>query len=308
MALTPAERQRRYMAKPEARSKANARRRQRRAEAKAVDRQPPAKAHRKPTVRRVVQWLRREIIVPSGLRRGLPFDLRGWQEDWLTAAMADGIREAGLSVARKNAKSSSIAGLLLAHLLDEDTVQPLWRAIVVSLTGRHASELRDQMDDMARASGKAIVVKRTPYPGSVEGLHGARVDFLAADKASGHSVGADLVIIDEAGLLDESKRGLWNAVATCTSARDGRLFAISVRGDGPMFSELAARADLPSVHWQEFAAPMDADLDDERAWHAANPGIAFRLLPAEAGGLWRQQSETRAQGAKRPEGILKGNP
>ena len=31
---------------------------------------------------------------------------------------------------------------------------------------------------------------------------------------------------------------------------------------------------MPSVHWLEFAAPKDAELDDEDAWHAANPGLA----------------------------------
>ena len=42
-----------------------------------------------------------------------------------------------------------------------------------------------------------------------------------------------------------------------------------------MFGELADRAGKSeSVHWVEYAAPVDAAFDDEDAWHAANPGLA----------------------------------
>ena len=96
---------------------------------------------------------------------------------------------------------------------------------------------------------------------------------LAAAKATGHAVGADLAIVDEAGLLQEKHRDLWNAMQSCISGRAGRLLAISIRGDGPMFAELADRATDPAVHWVEYAAPESAALDDAAAWHAANPGL-----------------------------------
>ena len=119
-----------------------------------------------------------------------------------------------------------------------------------------------------------IRVFRSPTPGRIEGQSGTRVDFLAADKASGHALGADLAIVDEAGLLPESKRDLWAALLSSVSGRNGRLWAISIKGDSPMFKELGGRASDRAVHWQEFAAWQDAALDDPKAWSAANPGLA----------------------------------
>ena len=40
-----------------------------------------------------------------------------------------------------------------------------------------------------------------------------------------------------------------------------------------MFNEMEARADLGSVYFKRYSAPEDCDLDDESAWHAANPGL-----------------------------------
>ena len=189
--------------------------------------------------------------------------------------MADGILEAGLSVARKNGKSGLIACVLLAYLDGEGPLNfPMWRGAVASLTGQLAKELRDAVEQTALISGlRDVKVFQSPTPGKVSGANGARLDILAADKASGHALGCDLVVLDEAGLLPEARRGLWDALLSSVSGRDGRMWAISVRGDSPMFSELAARAGDPAVYWVEYAADPDARLDDPEAWTAANPGL-----------------------------------
>ena len=71
---------------------------------------------------------------------------------------------------------------------------------------------------------------------------------FAADKAGGHSRGADLAVVDELGLLPERRRELVESMYSSISARQGRFVGISVRGDSPMFAELAERgADLDSV-------------------------------------------------------------
>ena len=136
--------------------------------------------------------------------------------------------------------------------------------------------MREAIRQTAEISGliDRLTIKASPPPGSVIGQDGATLTILASDKATGHAIGADLAVIDESGLLDENRRELWAAVLSSVSGRDGRLLAISIRGHGPMFSELAERAGSPGVHWQEFAAPDDCALDDESAWVAANPGLA----------------------------------
>ncbi|MDE0219357.1 MAG: terminase large subunit [Spirochaetaceae bacterium] len=220
-------------------------------------------------------WIEAKLRVPSGPLTGEPFRVSDWQREWLAAAFAPGVRESGLSIARKNGKSGFIAAVLLGHLIGP-FARTDWRGVVASLTGPLAKELRDAMEATARVSGFAgsIKVRRAPPPGSIEGKHSARVNFLAADKATGHAIGSDLAIIDEAGLLQENKRALWNALYSSISGRDGRFWCISIQGDGPMFSEMGQRDGSPTLHWRKWSAPEDCDLDDEVAWLAANPGIA----------------------------------
>ena len=40
-------------------------------------------------------------------------------------------------------------------------------------------------------------------------MRGARLDILASDRATGHAVGGDLAIIDEAGLMPEVSAGAY---------------------------------------------------------------------------------------------------
>ena len=220
-------------------------------------------------------WAAARLRVPAGRLRGQPFHLPDWQVEFLRGALADGVTLACLSTARKNGKSGLIAALLLAFLAPDGPLRrEAWRALVVSLTGQLAGELRRQVEEIAEASGlRGVSVRRSPAPGRLDGPTGS-VDILAADKASGHAAGADLAIIDEAGLLSERRRPLWDAVRTATSGRDGRVVAISVLGDGTMFREALDRDGQEGVFVRRYEAPPDCDLSDPAAWAAANPGLA----------------------------------
>lgn len=222
-----------------------------------------------------IEWIERCLLVPTGPLAGKPFKVPQWERQWLLDACEPGVREAGLSIARKNGKSGLIAAWLLAHIVGPLNV-PEWRCVVASLTGLLAKELRTAIEQTAAISGFSgeLRVRLSPMPGVIVGKNGARVDFLAADKASGHALGADLALIDEAGLLQENKRGLWNALFSSISGRDGKFWAISIQGDGPMFAEMEEREGSPKLHWRKWATPMDCDLLDRDGWLAGNPGIA----------------------------------
>lgn len=222
----------------------------------------------------IATWAEDRLTIPTGRLRGRPFAMPQWQRDFLAGLFAS--REAWLTCARKNGKSGAIAAVILAHLAkDGPMLQAGWRGLVISLTGTLAGELRRQVDEIIQASAlTGVRVMKSPAPGRILGALGSTVDILAADKSSGHAAGADLAIIDEAGLLPERKRPLWDAVASSVSGRDGRLCGISVLGHGPMFREALAREGEPGVHVVRFEAPADCGLDDPRAWAAANPGLA----------------------------------
>ena len=224
-------------------------------------------------VRALCEWAESKLEVPTGPLQGQPFRIDPWQREFLADALGPGVREAGLSVARKNGKTGLVALVCLGYLVGPLN-RPQWRGLVTSLTGELAKELRHAIELTAATGPLPVDVRRSPTPGHVLGLNGSRLDFLAADKATGHAVGCDLAIIDEAGLMPEQKRDLWNAVLASVSGRDGRLLCISIQGSGPMFSGIRDRRGDPSVVWHEYAAAAGCALDDPESWHAANPGLA----------------------------------
>ena len=239
------------------------------AETKAVPADPPVEVPKGDAL----DWIERTLVVPSGPLRGQPFRLPDWQRRFVTEAMAPGVREAGLSVARKNGKTGLVAALVLAHLVGPWS-RGDWRGLCTSMTADLALQLRHAVTTTAELSGLQVHLVKSPRPGAVIGLNGASVQFLAADKGTGHAHGADLAMIDEGGLMGENQRALWNAMLSSTSGRDGRLLVISILGDGPMMAELRAREGEPGVCWHGFCTDLAADPVDPAVWAAGNPGLA----------------------------------
>jgi len=202
-----------------------------------------------------------------------------WQLDWLGKAFAPDIIMALLTCARKGGKTGLIGSVILAHVDPQGPFHnPHFRGVVCSETGRLAGILRDAVGGIARSSGIPLRVKKSPLPGTLEGLNDERVEILAADRAGGHGQSANLAIIDDAGVLGQRKRALWESIATSVSATPGgRCFAVGVRSTGPMFAEYLdmAKRGVAGVVAADYSAPMDAAIDDPAAWEAANPGLGF---------------------------------
>ena len=199
--------------------------------------------------------------------------------DWLRDALRPGVREAGLFIGRKNAKSAILAVCLLGRL-----VGPLrtagYRAGIASVDKIKAGELKSQMENIATASGlTGLRFLRSPAPGRVESATGA-VDILSADKSAGHASGFDDALVDELGLLAERDRALINGLRTSISAKDGRFLAISILGDAPFPVEMIGRREDSACVVHVYQAPDDCSIDDPAAWAAANPGLACGIKSA----------------------------
>ena len=220
----------------------------------------------------LAQWSREALRVPPGHPlAGQPLCLPAYGEEFLRDALT--ARESLLCLGRKNAKSAIVAVFLLARL-----VGPLrilgWRGGVVSVNREKAGELKRQMQEIAEASGlDGLKFLRSPAPGRVESETGT-LDILSADRSAGHASGFDEAIVDELGLLTERDRELVNGMRSSTSARDGRFIALSIHGDAPFTTEMIERRADPGCAVHLYQPAEDCALDDEAAWHAANPGIA----------------------------------
>ena len=283
MAMTGADRSKRFRIKNKAslRDKARDRMRAKRAAAKAAKVAGKA-ASVKPLPETpsdladaICQWAKSFLKVPPGHpKEGGPLMVPEYGQRFLTDALAaETTHEALLCLGRKNAKSAIVAVLLLAYL-----VGPLrragFRAGVASISKEKAGELRGQIEAISTASGlKRIRFWRRSAP-AITSEYGGSVDILSADKNAGAAGSYDLSIIDELGLLEERNRGLVNSMRSSVSAKGGKFLSLSVHGDGPFIPEILERKGAAGLAVHHYFAPTGCALDDEAAHDAANPGLA----------------------------------
>ena len=206
----------------------------------------------------LAEWAQNTLVVPPGHpRSGDPMALPPFAVAWLRASWD--AHESALSTARKNAKSAIAAVLALGYLVGP-LRRPGWRGAIASLDKGKAGELRRQVAEIAEASGLAVKVRRTPYPGVIESSTGS-LDTLSADRTAGHASGYDLVIVDETGLFPIRARDLLAGLRSSVSARDGKIRHISpfaaIRFCFGKFSR------IPRVVSHVHAAPADCAIDDE---------------------------------------------
>ena len=255
--------------KPDALSGAERARRFRARHAPAVTTPPRPRPTDDPAAA-LARWARRALKVPPGHpAAGRPMALPPWAVEFLRGALAAPGHKAALVCARKNAKSAICAVLALGYL-----VGPLrtagWRGAVASLNRTKAALLMRQCEAIACASGLAgLEFRRSPYPGHVRGPEGELV-ILSADRGAGHAESLDLVLCDETGLMSERDREMLASLVSSTSAKNGRIIHLSIRGDGPFVPELLSDV---AVFRTVYAAADGCALDDRSAWRAANPGL-----------------------------------
>ena len=228
----------------------------------------------KNSAKAIANWSRKNLKIPPGHpNAGKPLILPKYFIDFLSDFFKPGVREGGCFVARKNAKSACVAVLCLAYLADTGPLRRLgWRGGAASISRDKATELWQQISDIAQASG-LDAVKCWKVPRRVASRWG-QVDFLSADKTAGHASGFDLAICDELGLFPaKGGRELVSGLMSSTSARDGRLLAISVLGDSDLSREMVERVGDPATVVYVHQASKNCALDDEQAWRQANPTL-----------------------------------
>lgn len=196
-----------------------------------------------------------------------PFVVGFWRD-----TLAPDIREALLSTGRKNCKTTSIAVFLNCHLSPSGPLrQRGWRCGAISLSAKKSAVLWGQAKAIYEASG-------------LEGIHfgvqprvmrsdWGEVEFLSAEKNAGQSEIYDVVIADELGLFPPKGRELVTGTIGALGTSDGKFIAISVLGHSELTRDLVARRGEPGVAVHLHQAPPDASIEQETAWHKANPGI-----------------------------------
>ena len=83
------------------------------------------------------------------------------------------------------------------------------------------------------------------------------------------------------GLMGERDRDLIAGMRSATSARNGKLIALSIRGESPMLEEMLERRELPTCTVHHYAPDVvqgaAVDIHDRKIWAAGNPGLAVGI-------------------------------
>ncbi|QDK32685.1 terminase large subunit domain-containing protein [Sphingomonas sp. IC081] len=246
---------------------------------------------------RVINFLNLLPIV-DGPAKGQRFHVDPWLEAWIRDIYephGDGdrpsrlVRRAVLSVARKNAKSYAVAGLLLAHLVGPEAQE---NAQIYSCANdrEQASVIFRMCSNMIRAtpaldrilkvvpSTKTIFVRASNVKGA-----GSTYKALSAESSTKHGLGPAFFVFDELGEARDDE--LWNTMLDGQQAIESPLaIAISTQTNDPqhplslMIDDGLRRDDDGNkidetivVHLH--AADEGCDLLDEAQWVKANPAL-----------------------------------
>jgi phage terminase large subunit-like protein len=226
--------------------------------------------------------------VPEGEHVGQPMRLAPFQKKFIKAIYDNkaGTRRAYLSLARKNGKTGIIAAILLAHLAGPVAAQ---NSQIVS-----GARSRDQAALVFNLAAKMVqlspelsaLVRIVPSGKRLIGLR-KNVEYraLAADGTTAHGLSPVLAILDEVGQVKGSQDDFIDAITTSQGAhKTPLLVAISTQAanDADLFSiwlDDAKKSNDPRIVSHVYAADDDAELDDLKAWKAANPALGiFRSL------------------------------
>jgi phage terminase large subunit-like protein len=231
------------------------------------------------------------LVVPAGKHVNTALRLRKFQIEWIRAVYnrldenTGGriVKQAVLSVARRNGKTLLAAVILLAHLAGPFK-RPNATIVSAATTRKQAGIVFRFVKDMIRVNpflGKALkVIDSTKRV--VHRLDGSTYEAIAAEAGGQFGMGLALCVYDE--LAQAKNRDLYDALMTSLgSETDPLMMIISTQAptDQHLLSELIDYGERvnqgvifdPSFVCHLHTVPMEARIDDESQWKKANPGL-----------------------------------
>jgi len=256
---------------------------------------------------KVCAFIERYCPTPEGEHVGKPMKLVEFQRRFILEVYDNpyGTHSAYLSLGRKNGKTALIAAILLAHIAGPEAV--LNSQIVSGAQSKDQAavvfELARKMVDLSPVLSKVVRVQ--PSGKRLIGLSkNVLYRALAAEGKTAHGLSPILAILDEVGQVQGPTDKFVSAITTAQGAyRNPLLIAISTQAptDNDMFStwiDAHKAAPDPRVVCHVYTAPEDCELDDPKAWAAANPALGiFRSIDD----VTKEAKKAKALAATEPE-------
>lgn len=226
---------------------------------------------------------------------GQPFVLQDWQHETLWDVYGtvndEGYRQyryAYLEIPKKNAKTTTIAGLGVYHLTCDGPEGQIYCCAAdrgqASLVYKAAVSMIEQDNDLGD------ILKITDSRKEIKNMEtGTILKVLSAEAYSKHGINPTVVIFDE--LHAQPNRELWDVMTfgSGSSRKEPLYWVITTAGDDPdrhsigwEIHDKAIRirdGEIDNPYWyvKIFGAPEDADIFDEKVWYQANPSLGVTI-------------------------------
>nr|BDD44151.1 phage terminase [bacterium] len=237
---------------------------------------------------KVIAFIERYCRVPEGALVGQPIKLAPFQLQFIREVYDNphGTSQGQLSISRKNAKTATIACLVLVHLVGPEA---LLNSQIISgaMSREQAAIVYKLAEKMVNLNPDlAAIIKPIPSNKTLIGLP-MNVEYkaISAESATAHGLSPVVAILDEIGQVKGPQSDFVDAITTAQGAHENPLLlAISTQAptDGDLWSiwlDDAKTSQDPHIVSHLYAADPDADIMDREQWAKANPALGlFRSL------------------------------
>jgi phage terminase large subunit-like protein len=236
---------------------------------------------------RVISFIE-SLPITSGILAGRTFKLDKWQRDIVKGIYRTDkkgkriVRQALITMPRKNGKTGLTAALALAHLCGpvvEKRGQVYSAAAARDQAAHIYREMKAIVTEVPELRRRIIIRDFTKQLEDVES--GSTYFALSADANTKYGYSASFIVYDE--LAQASDRRLYDALTTSSGARAEPLTVVISTQSPDSESIMSELVDYgirvlngeedPTFYPVIYTAPEDADPWDEDVWRACNPAL-----------------------------------
>ncbi len=237
-----------------------------------------------PRADRIIEFIETFCRTPEGANVGQLIKLADFQKRFIRDAYRPGVRRAILSVARKNGKTTLIAGMTLAHICGPEA-RLNNQLISGAMNIEQAALIYNAIKTMVMMSEDlSAVCEIRASPRTVIGLKSnTRYRPITAVAKSAHGLSPAFAILDEIGQIRGEVDPFVDAITTSQGAHQNPLLVVistQAASDNDLLSVMIDDAldtgnPDPATVCHLYTADSPCEIEDERQWRKANPGLGI---------------------------------
>lgn len=239
---------------------------------------------------RAIRFIETYCKPPKGRGHGTPLKLGTFQKEWLEEALADGVDAAIKSTPRGNGKSTEGGALAVWATFDDDETGAPQVPIVATTIGQAIRSCYGVAVAMVKAEPellrRSLIYTGIATPRVVVPMNGGELFPISNDTDGLQGLDYSLALVDEIGFQPMES---WDSLRMASGKRDRSLaMGVGTPGldrDNALFhirQAINQGNQLPGLVFREYAAPLDADINDPATWRLANPALEEGFLRESA--------------------------